>query len=114
MQSKICLTPAAGQSKLTKLCEGEITIVPADSTSSKSTSVTVKHNRKLKLVRVDEMLDPTISIHSKTEDDLDEWSKDFCIKTLITGVIKLVSNQPNLAFYESVVVGVKSYPDTVL
>ena len=67
-----------------------------DSVSIKSksseTSITVKHNTKLKLVHVGQMLDPKIISYSECKGDLDMWSKKFCFKTVHTGVNKLVSN----------------------
>ena len=62
---------------------------------------TVKHNTKLKLLHVGQMLKPKISLYSECKDDLDVWSKKYCFKTVHTGVNKLVSNNATIGFYKS-------------
>ena len=65
------------------------------------------------MVKID-MLNRSSTMHQPCSDDLDDWSKDFCINTIVTGVNKLVSNETNIAFYDSVMKGVQSYHRTVL
>ena len=62
---------------------------------------TVKHNTKLKLLHVGQMLKPKISLYSECKDDLDVWSKKYYFKTVHTGVNKLVSNNSSVGFYKS-------------
>ena len=45
---------------------------------------------------------------------LDTWSKKFCLQTIFTGVIKQVSNNASIEFYQTVMEGVGSYHNTVL
>ena len=56
------------------------------------TSITVKHNTRLKLLHVGRILEPKISLYSECKDNLDVSSKKFCFKPANTGVNKLVSN----------------------
>ena len=44
---------------------------------------------------------------------MDEWSKDFCIKTILTGANKMVSQNSSIAFYDAVADGVVDYHKTV-
>ena len=81
---------------------------------SKQTSITLKHNHKMRLYHVGQMLDPKINLSDPSKDKLDVWSKKFCIKTIHTGVKKLVSNNTSLEFYDSVIEGVQEYHRTVL
>ena len=60
--------------------------------SDKNTStITLKHGRRLKMARIDKLLDTSMSITEKSKDDIDIWAKDFCIKTVLTGANKMVS-----------------------
>ena len=85
------------------------------STSSDNlTTVTLKHNAKLKMVHIGNMLDPKISFLEPSKDRMDIWAKRFCLKTIHTGVNKLVSNYASIEFYNSVMEGVHEYHTTVL
>ena len=46
---------------------------------NKQVTITVKHNKKLKVVNVGKKLDNTLPITDHSEDSIDDWSKDFCI-----------------------------------
>ena len=73
----------------------KVQMVTKGSVSLKSkfgeTSITVKHNTKLKLLHVRQIIDPKISLYSECMDDVDVWSKKFCFKKVSNGVNKLVS-----------------------
>lgn len=102
--------------KLVSNQKGNLSSETAVTSISKSgeTSITVKYNAKLKLMHVGQMLDPQISLFSECKDDLDVWAKKFCLKTVHTGVNKLVSNNSSIEFYDSVMDGVREYHSTVL
>ena len=53
---------------------------------NKQVTITVKHNKKLKLMDVGKRLVNTLSITEYSEDSIDEWSKDFCIQVVLTGI----------------------------
>lgn len=38
-----------------------------------------------------QLFDPKLPKFDKASDDLDNWAKDFCIKTVMTGANKMVS-----------------------
>lgn len=54
---------------------------------NKQVTITVKHNKKLKVVNVGKKLDNTLSITDHSEDSIDDWSKDFCIQTVLAGIL---------------------------
>ena len=74
----------------------------------------MKHNKELKFVPINTMLDPKLSMTEPPKDDLDEWAKNFCLSTILTGTKKMVSQETTIEFNESVVQGVKGYHNTVL
>lgn len=78
------------------------------------TSIIVKCNTKFKLLHDGQMLDPKIYLYSECKDDLDVWFKKFCLKTVHSGVNKLVSNNASIEFDESVMDGVREYHASVL
>ena len=65
------------------------TTTPVVSSVSKNNevSVAVKHNKKLKHVDAGKMLDNTLSIREHSENAIDDWSKDFCIQTVLTAIL---------------------------
>ena len=69
-----------------------ITVVPhSSSTNSNKTTITVKQNKNLKMRNIRQLFDPKLPKFDKASDDLDNWAKDFCIKTVMTGANKMVS-----------------------
>ena len=69
--------------------DGKITTTRPAATSvskNKQVAITVKHNKKLKLTDAGKMLHNILSITEHSEDSIDDWSKDFCIQTLLTGI----------------------------
>ena len=95
---------------------GKMQTEAAITTKSRDNSVTVtmKHNKKMKLAHIGSLLEPKIALHEPCQDSLDTWSKTFCLKTVHTGVKKQVSNNASIDFYNSVIDGVKDYHNTVL
>ena len=59
-------------------------------------------------------MDLAIKISDPCKDSLDTWAKIFCIKTVYTGVLKQISNNASIAFYNSVLQSVRDYHKTVL
>ena len=47
-------------------------------------------NKRVKMWPINRIIDPVPTINSNSEDDLDEWVKDFCIQTVLTEVNKMV------------------------
>ena len=80
---------------------------------NKTTTSTVKYSKKLKMARIDTLLDSSMSITEKADGAVDEWSKDFCIKTILTEANKMVSQNSSIAFYDVVADGVVDYHKTV-
>ena len=77
-----------------------IKVIPhLSSANSNETITTVKQNKKLKMRNIGQLLDPKLSIFDKESDDLDDWAKDFCIKTVITGANKIVSNIARISLW---------------
>ena len=49
-------------------------------TNSNETTIIVKHNKKLKMRNIEQLLNPKLSIFDKASDELANWVKDFWIK----------------------------------
>ena len=82
-------TPPTKQTTIIIKEDGKVsTAKPAATSLSKNKHViiTVKHNKKLKLMDVGKILDNTLSMTENSEDSIDDWSKDFCIQTVLTGI----------------------------
>ena len=88
-------------------------MVTKESVSLKSkfdkTSVTVKYNRKLKLLHVGQMLDSKMTLHSECKDKLYVWSKKVLFQDSTYWCYKLVSDNTSIEFYESVMDGIREY-----
>ena len=92
--SSKCLSSATPPTKQTMFIikeDGKVSTAKLAATSvskknKKQVTITVKHKKKLKLMDVGEMLDNTLSITELSEDSIYDWSKDFCIQTVLTGI----------------------------
>ena len=62
----------------------------------KSIKVTLKNNHQLKMMHIGSLLDPKIKLTDPSKDRSDVWSKTFCLKTVHTGVNKLISNEATI------------------
>ena len=81
-KSPFSATPPSKQTILIIKEDGKVfTAKPAATSVSKikQVTITVKHNKNLKLTDVGKILDNTLSITEHSEDSIDVWSKDFCI-----------------------------------
>ena len=63
---------------------------------SKSTKITLKSNHQLKMMHNGNLLDPKITLTHPSKDHSDTWSKTFCLKTVHTGVNKLIYNSATI------------------
>ena len=86
----------------------------ARTSKDKSTKVTLKNNHQLKLMHIGNLLDPKIKLTDLSKDRSSTWSKTFCLKTVHTGVNKLISNTATIEMYDTVIEGVREYHSTIL
>ena len=77
------------------------------SSKERQTTITLKNNTKLRMVHIIKISDPC-------KDSLDTWAKTFYIKTVHTGVLKQISNNASIEFYNSVLQGVRDWHKAVL
>ena len=70
--------------------------------------------KKMKMLRIGSMLDPTISFKISCKDSLYTLAKIFCLQTMHTGVNKQVPNNSSIEFYQTVMEGIRIYHNTVL
>ena len=66
------------------------------------------------MANVGSMMDFCINITEPSKDCLDSWSKKFMLKTIHTGVNKMISNATTSESYDTVVDGVREYHTAVL
>ena len=78
------------------------------------TIVTLKNNKKMKILLIGSMLDPTISFISPCKGSLDTCTKVFCLQRIHTGVKKQMSNNSSIELYQTVMEGTRGYHNTVL
>ena len=79
-KSSTSATPPTKQITLIIKEDGKVsTVKPAATLVSKNkqVTITVKHNKKLKVMNVGKKLDNTLSLTDHSEDSIDDWSKDF-------------------------------------
>lgn len=65
------------------------------------------------MARIDKLLDTSMSVTETSKDDIDDWAKDFCIKTVLKGANKMVSQKASITFYDAVFDDVKDYHSKV-
>ena len=88
-KSSTSATPPTKQTTLIIKENGKVSTAKPAATSvskNKQVTITVKHNKKLKLMDVGKMFDNILSITEHSEDSIDNWSEDFCIQTVLTGI----------------------------
>ena len=89
-ESSFSATPPTKQTTLIIKEDGKVSTAKPAATSvskkNKQVTITVKHNKKLKLMDVGKMPDNTLSITEHSEDSIYDWSKHFCIQTVLTGI----------------------------
>ena len=81
-KSPFSATPPTKQTILIIKEDGKVSAAKPAATSVskiKQITITVKHNKNLKLMDVGKILDNTLSLTEHSEDSIDVWSKDFCI-----------------------------------
>ena len=66
------------------------------------------------MANVGSMMDFCINITEPSKDCLDSWSKKFMLKTIHTGVNKMISNATTSESYDTAVDGVREYHTAVL
>ena len=80
----------------------------------KSTKVTLKNNHQLKMMHIGNLPVPKIKLTDPSKDCSNTWSKTFYLKTVHTGVNKLISNSAKIKMYDTVIEDVREYHPTVL
>ena len=68
----------------------------AQTSKDKSIKVTFENNHQLKLMHIGNLLHPKIKFTDPSKDRTNTWSKTFCLKTVHTGVNKLISNSTTI------------------
>ena len=66
---------------------------------SVESNVVVYKGKKMKM-KVGSLLYPNISLKTPSKNAVDKWAKEFLLKTVHSGINKLVSNETSLEFYE--------------
>ena len=112
--NQMILSPTSSSSRNLTLKKPTSTQTLISKHVNKTSTVVFKHGKKLKMGKIDLMIDPHLSINAETHDSLDEWAKNYCITTVLTGANKMVSNVASICFYDSVMDGVRQYHETVL
>ena len=70
---------------------------------------------KCKSILIDKAFNsPTIQLKKVPQCDVDVWTKEFVLKTVHTGVNKLISNEANYEFYNAVIQELQGYHSAVL